>query len=49
MQNCIARRVHSAFFILPSALNWQAASVLPRANGVLETLLRKLAHGLFDL
>lgn len=29
--------------------NWQAASVLPRANGVLETLVRKLARGLFKL
>lgn len=36
----------SALFILHPALNWQAASVLPRANGVLETLVRKLARGL---
>jgi hypothetical protein len=27
-------------------MNWQAASVPPRAGGVLETLLRKLARGL---
>jgi hypothetical protein len=26
--------------------NWQAVSVLPRANGILEILSRKLAHGL---
>jgi len=28
---------------------WQAASVLPRANGILEILSRKLAHGLRNI
>jgi len=30
-------------------MNWQAASVLPRASGVLETRLRKLARGLLEI
>ena len=29
--------------------DWQAASVLPRANGILEILSRKLARGLWKL
>ena len=36
----------SALLVCHDPENWQAASVPPRASWVLETRLRKLAHGL---
>src|SRR6185369_5220083 len=40
----------SALLVCPDPGDyWQAASVLPRANGILEILSRKLAHGLRNI